>query len=128
MEKSPYSLGERIKHRRLQLGMSQEDLAERLYTTRQLICQYEKDRVDISVSALREIAAILEVSPAWFFDDAWNKPTKKEVERSLRGKHVMSMYDKLPYPFQELIENQVVAVEVLWNWFLDAAKKQDDVK
>lgn len=110
MDNSKFSLGERIRFRRQQQGFSQEELAEKLYVTRQLVSQYENDKVDISVSALMEVAKVLDVSPAWFFDDAWNKDTREAALDALRGAHIMAMYNTMPRFMQEVAEEQMLAL------------------
>ena len=73
MDLQKYTLGQKIRLRRKELGLSQEALAEKLYVTRQMVTNYERENVDIKMSLFLEIAAALEVKPAWFFSDDWEK-------------------------------------------------------
>ena len=57
------TIGERIKDCRKQLGLSQEDLAEKLYMKKTTICRYEKDQHDIPSSVLTELARVLNTTP-----------------------------------------------------------------
>lgn len=60
------SIGERIKERRIELGMTQAELANRIGTTYQAISKYENDIVDtIPTKKLQLIAFELGVSPMY---------------------------------------------------------------
>ena len=56
MEKT---IGKRIKECRLALGMTQEEMAEKLCCNKSLISQYENDKVDIKGSVIVELAELL---------------------------------------------------------------------
>ena len=59
-------LAERIRERRLALGMSQGELAEKVgYTSRASINKIEKGLVDVPRSKVLAIAKALGVSPTW---------------------------------------------------------------
>ena len=61
-------VGGRLRERRLQIGMSQQDLAERLGTTFQQVQKYERGISRIGASRLHRIATALGVSIGWFFE------------------------------------------------------------
>ena len=61
-------LGQRLRARRLESGLSQERLAEVLGLTFQQVQKYEKGVNRIAASRLFDIAAALEVPVAFFFD------------------------------------------------------------
>ena len=61
-------VGQRVRSRRLEIGMSQEKLAELLGVTFQQVQKYEKGVNRIAVSRLLDIANALEVSASRFFD------------------------------------------------------------
>jgi len=63
-------VGGRIRLRRNMLGMSQERLGEHLGITFQQIQKYEKGTNRVGASRLQAISSILEVPPAFFFEDA----------------------------------------------------------
>ena len=62
-------VGARVKSRRTQLGLSQSDLGDALGITFQQIQKYEKGFNRISSSRLQQIANLLRVQPAYFFED-----------------------------------------------------------
>lgn len=69
------TIGERIKQRRIELGLSQEELAKRLGNkSRASVCTVEKDKEDMTTDRVRKYAKALECSPAYLM--GWEeKPT-----------------------------------------------------
>jgi transcriptional regulator with XRE-family HTH domain len=63
-------VGARLRMRRMVVGMSQERLGAALNITFQQIQKYEKGANRIGASRLQELARILQVPPAFFFDGA----------------------------------------------------------
>lgn len=61
-------LGQRVRTRRLEIGMSQERLAELLGVTFQQVQKYEKGVNRIAASRLHDIAASLDMPVARFFE------------------------------------------------------------
>lgn len=57
-----YLDGKRLKKRRIELGLSQEELAARLETTQKQIWRYESGEVDPSAETLVRLAKVLNVS------------------------------------------------------------------
>jgi len=63
-------VGARLRMRRMLIGMRQEKLVEALNITFHQIQKYEKGANRIGASRLQELARILNVPPAFFFEDA----------------------------------------------------------
>jgi len=61
-------LGQRVRTRRLEIGMSQEKLAEKLGVTFQQVQKYEKGVNRIAASRLHDIGVALDMSVAQIFD------------------------------------------------------------
>src|ERR1700685_2441661 len=74
MNKAPNPIdkhvGARVRMRRLMVGMSQGKLGEALDVTFQQVQKYEKGANRIGASRLQQLARVLEVPPAFFFDGA----------------------------------------------------------
>ena len=74
MKKSPVPVdkyvGNRLRMRRILVGMSQEKLGEALDLTFQQIQKYEKGTNRISASRLQQVAQILGVPVTFFFEGA----------------------------------------------------------
>jgi transcriptional regulator with XRE-family HTH domain len=65
-------VGSRVRMRRVLVGMSQEKLGDALGLTFQQVQKYEKGTNRIGASRLQQIAGVLNVSPAFFFEDLEN--------------------------------------------------------
>lgn len=61
-------IGSRIRGRRLSLGMSQEKLAAALSLSFQQVQKYEKGANRVGGSRMQQIATVLKVPVAWFYD------------------------------------------------------------
>lgn len=101
-------LGQRIKERREELGLSQEALAKKLnYTSRSTIAKIEADINDISQSKIIEFAKALNCSPAYLmgWDDNPTKVTDDEdpviIRRLKKGTDKMD--DDTKQKFMEYI-------------------------
>lgn len=74
-------VGNRVRMRRLMLGMSQTTLADALGLTFQQVQKYEKGANRISASKLQHISDFLQVPIPFFFEGLpgpSNKPAKKD--------------------------------------------------
>ena len=62
------TIGGRIKKRRNDLGLSQEDLAEKLFTSKQMISSYENNKTEIKVQVVKELAVALDTTTSFLID------------------------------------------------------------
>ena len=81
-------LGARIRKRRLQLGMTLQDLAEATGLTKSFVSQVERGRNSPSISTLRNISVALEVPVLYFFQ---SEPTTPPVVK-LSERRVVALY------------------------------------
>ena len=63
------TMGGRIKEQRIKAGMTQEQLAEMMCTTKAAISQYENNKVDIKGSVIVEIAGILDTTAGYLLNN-----------------------------------------------------------
>lgn len=63
-------IGQRMRMRRIELGMSQEALAEVLGVTFQQVQKYEKGVNRVAASRLFQLAAALDVTVSYFYEGA----------------------------------------------------------
>ena len=78
MEKT---IGKRFKECRLALGMTQEEMAEKLCCNKSLISQYENDKVDIKGSVIVELAELLGTTTGYLLSgEKGNNLLKEESE------------------------------------------------
>lgn len=76
----------RIRERRVQLGLSQQQLAEALGVSYQQAHKYESGLNRVSVGRLYTIAKVLEVPISWLFEGLTNqKPIAKLTDREQMG-------------------------------------------
>lgn len=69
----------KIKNKRLQLGLSQDDLALKTgYKDRSSIAKIEKGQVDLSISKVEEFAKVLKTTPAYLM--GWEDKEEKKLK------------------------------------------------
>lgn len=73
-------LGERVRARRLQIGMSQEKLAALLGVTFQQVQKYEKGVNRIAASRLFDVAAALDLTVASFYEGLSHRKSKDAAD------------------------------------------------
>ena len=65
MEKT---IGMRIRECRKKIGMSQEELANKMYMDKRTISAYENDNIDIKVSVLKNMAPYIGTTAGYLID------------------------------------------------------------
>ena len=83
-------MGDRIRSQRKLVGLTQDELAEKLGLKKSAIAKYENGRVEnIKRSVIQEMARILECTPSYLmgFDDAVKKQTLRSDEEQLIEKY-----------------------------------------
>ena len=83
--------GQRLRTRRLELGMTAGELAEKLGKHRTTVLRYETGEIDaITAKTVKAIAMLLAVSPAWLL--GWEKEMPRSVgaepRRVLKGRNI----------------------------------------
>jgi transcriptional regulator with XRE-family HTH domain len=73
-------VGQRVRMRRLMLGMSQSNIADALGVTFQQLQKYEKGVNRISASRLQQIAHVFQVPVTFFFEGAPNVPGEERAQ------------------------------------------------
>lgn len=87
-------VGKRIRLRRNALGMSQEQLAEKLGLTFQQVQKYERGMNRVSASRLWDLSVILD-TPIIFFFHGLTKEETGNSPAALNGKKVEANYDPM---------------------------------
>ena len=72
-------VGERLKHRRDALGLSQVDIARKIGISFQQLQKYERAVNRISASRLYDISLILDVDPSYFFEGYEDRTMQNRV-------------------------------------------------
>ena len=77
------TIGERIKQRRLELAMSQEDLAKKMgYKTRNAIYQFEQ-KDNMKLSLIERFAEALDTTPSYLM--GWDEETENNYNNVVTG-------------------------------------------
>lgn len=88
-------VGERMRHRRQQLGLSQGALGEAVGLTFQQIQKYERGKNRVSAGKLVKIAEVLQIAPASLLPDT---PISVDGELSAAGYRAGRMFDEIEDP------------------------------
>lgn len=78
------TLGQRIKAQRVRMGMTQDELAERMCIPKKTISGYENDRTDIKASVIAELAEQLHTTPNYLIGYE-EDPSIDKIINALRG-------------------------------------------
>mgnify|MGYP003522810088 FL=1 len=62
------TIGGRIKKRRNDLGLSQENLAEKLFTSKQMVSSYENNKTELKIQVVKELAVALGTTTSFLID------------------------------------------------------------
>ena len=74
--------GEKIKAKRKELNLSQEDLANKLFVTRQAISKWENDKASPTMANLRELSDIFGVDMAYFIGQVEKTEADTKIHES----------------------------------------------
>lgn len=73
------TIGERIKNRRIELGMSADDLAKKIGKNRATVYRYEGNDIEnFPISVISTLAVALHTSPAYLM--GWTEKNKSDTE------------------------------------------------
>lgn len=72
------TIGERIRYRRIELGLSVEELADKLGKDRATVYRYESDEIkNMPITIIKPLAIALDVDPAWLV--GWRDSEDDEI-------------------------------------------------
>lgn len=101
-------IGKRIKERRIELGLSQEELAYKLgYTSRSTINKVELGKSDVTQSKVVEYAKALDTTPAYLM--GWEDDEKLRILTEQITNERKPCDDLIEY-IQDLNEDEVQSV------------------
>ena len=90
------TIGERIKFRRIELGLSQDELAQKLnYKSRSSINKIELGHQNLTQSKIKAIADALETTPAYIMGWTGNNQTKSENKKTNGCKMKLDPLDEI---------------------------------
>ncbi len=97
MEKT---IGQRIKECRLKLGMTQQELAEKMFVPKTTISSYERDVVDMKMGTIKNLAMVLHTTAGYLIDGE-----KVEFDEDVLS--VAMMLQSMPEELQRVAVEQV---------------------
>lgn len=81
-------VGNRIRMRRIMMGLSQQQLGDAIGVTFQQVQKNEKGTNRISASRLQKISEVLQVPISFFFDGRLGEPTSVNLDESYSPEYV----------------------------------------
>ena len=112
------TIGQRIKNRRLELGLTQEELAKRLGNkTRASVCTVEKDKEDLTTTRIRQYADALETTPAYLM--GWEDKENQEFINAVADIYVQQDNDRA---LLEMYHNVPPEVRTMVDYLLKSAQ------
>ena len=121
------TIGQRIRNRRLELGLSVDELAEKLEKNRATIYRYEKDDIkDLPTTVLIPLAKVLETTPADLM--GWTEPDKSKGSSSTNMQRNISFFEeKLLSSFSQLNDSNKKKTINYTNSLLSAQQMEDEL-
>lgn len=92
-------IGQRIKTRREQLGMTMQQLADAICVTKPTIQRYEAGKVErLKIPVIESIAKVLDVNTLWIIGKSDEMKIKKPAEAGLSPKEIewINLYRQIP--------------------------------
>ena len=72
------TVGDRIRARRKELGLTQEELGDKLGYKRSAVCKLEKEENNITIERISKIASVLETTPGYLL--GWDEHPAVDYE------------------------------------------------
>ncbi|MCI5642612.1 MAG: helix-turn-helix domain-containing protein [Peptoniphilus sp.] len=84
--------GQKIKDKRRELNLSQEDLANKIFVTRQAISKWENDKASPTMENLKELSKIYGVDMSYFICEGEKESKNKLGNNEIIKKEVFSFF------------------------------------
>ncbi|MEM1390279.1 MAG: helix-turn-helix transcriptional regulator [Pseudomonadota bacterium] len=103
-------VGDRIRRRRILMGLTQDQLGEALGISYQQIQKYETGANRVSVGRLYLIAQKLGVSPGWFFDGSLSDASRDDIGELGSSRLLMDFVRNFSRVQDERLRTAIVAL------------------
>ncbi len=117
------TIADRIRNRRLELGMSVDDLAERLHKNRATVYRYESRHIkSYSPDVMDALAEALQTTPSYFygFDDPVENPS--DIPHTSEARILAKGIDRLP-PHER--EQALAVVRAMFDQYAGYFEKEE---
>lgn len=105
------TMGGRIREQRIKMGMTQEELAEKMFTTKMTISHYENDQTDIKGSVIMELAGLLETTAGYLLNGEVDMVGMYEQMKEIREAFMRLGNDKI----RQIALEQMKVLATLYN-------------
>ena len=102
------TIGEKIKARRKELGLTTEELGRMIGVQRSAITKYEKNRVDLKSKQINQIAEALQINPALLLSD-------DDTTYNADDDYIVTMYHSLPSAGKDYVHQQLRIAQVMFS-------------
>lgn len=101
-------MGDKIKEKRKEAGLTQEELGEKLGVQKSAVAKWENGRVEnIKRSVMLSMSKALGVDPAYWFIDEEEPEEDDEDDFTEEQIELLARYDSLPDDKKELVLNLI---------------------
>ena len=117
--------GEKIRNRRLEMGMTMEDLGRAIGVQRSAINKYEKGVVGIKSKTLAKIANVLNISPVLLLDDIEGEDVEQyvtEIPQTREAKIISGGIDKMD---PERREQALKVLQAIFSEYFDGGDNNE---
>lgn len=118
-------IGSLIRCRRLELGMTQEELGKMIGVQKQAVCKYENGRIDLKRDMMQKLAAALEIPPSYLLgthgDDV------EEIKNYDIGQRIRSLRESAGLSQKEFAQKLDISPGRLSNWELGINRPNADM-
>ena len=105
-------IGEKIRNRRMELGWSQRDLADKMgYTNNSTIAKIEQGKVDVTQSRVIQFSKVLGIPVAYLidWDDESKKPSLDKLTLTEGELLLLDLFRQVPEKKQDLVLDMIRA-------------------
>lgn len=122
------TIGERIKQRRMELGLSVDEVAEKLGKNRATVYRYESNEIEnLPVGTLEPLAKILETTPAQLM--GWDDKEQDKIYRKIFASNLRRYLDKGNKTQREVADAIGVSPQTFNTWMqMVALPRMDKVQ
>lgn len=121
------TIGERIKQRRIELGMSQEQLAHKLgYKSRSSVNKIELGAQNLTQPKIESIAKALDTTPDYIM--GWDGSSKNKNRPLFRRGMYIKLTDNIEEFLKKANEDRVNSLFNYMEYLLSQQEKEDDKK
>lgn len=106
------TIGSRIREKRIEMGLSVDELAEKLGKNRATVYRYESDDIEnFPISVIGPLALALQISPAYLmgWEDAKKPATISDNGLGDKWTELIQLLQQVPEDKQEMLYNMIEA-------------------